>query len=357
MGIGPGPEAAHAVGDLGGSTGSSPHNISEFVIFRGKNFPSYIFKNIVFILRYGPAYLNGKEVTRMIYPGFAAYHFSRSSASSRIYRKTAPPKFLLLMGIPNHLRFSLSFKEMRFPDSLWETIGDQEESRSCANFNGTGNKSILMINPIRSPGFFPLLILVVLIPGSCAFTLSDTSVSPLGYQSAGTPVTVTAVIEFPRTGDSTETFPSARDLFMTTGLARARWEPVLILDERETRMPEESGNTLKIAGTYLSYPATQALKVRLTLTGSMPADASSSKDFLRVQDIDAQDNVISTASIAMPEVPFVTPTVSTPPSPTRVPTKRVLPTPLATATTTQESPAGILSGIIATGVLIVMRRR
>lgn len=204
--------------------------------------------------------------------------------------------------------------------------------------------------------FFPaLLILIAFISGASAFTLAETSVSPLGYQPAGTPVTVTAVIGFPRQDLTSDTFPAAHDLVMSTGLAGARWEPVLVLDERETRMPAEHGGMQRISGSYLSYPGTQELKLRFTLTGTIPADASPSKDFLRVQEVDAQQNVIATASIAMPEVPLVIPTVS--PLPAKLTATRKLPTPLSTATPPGQSPAGILPVILAAaGALIAIRR-
>lgn len=207
----------------------------------------------------------------------------------------------------------------------------------------------------RKKIFFALLLLATMISGASAFTLAETSVLPLGYQPAGTPVTVTVVIGFPRQDLTSDTFPASHDLVMTTGLAGARWEPVLVLDERETRMPAENGGMATISGAYLSYPGTQDLRFRFILTGTMPADASPSKDLLRVQEVDVQGNVISTASIAMPEVVVVVPTVSTPPI--TITATRKLPTPLPTSTPAGRSPAGILSGILAAvGVLIAMRR-
>lgn len=204
---------------------------------------------------------------------------------------------------------------------------------------------------------FPAFIfLTATISGAAAFTLAETSVLPLGCQPAGTPVTVTAVIGFPRQDLVSDTFPSAHDLVMTTGLSGSRWKPVLDLDGRQTRMAEENGGMLKIGGTYLSYPATQDLKVRITLTGTLPEGASPSKDFLRVQEIDMQGNVIATASIAMPEVPLAEPASAV--LPTKVTTSRkLLPTPLPTAPPTQESPAGVLTGIIAAAAALVALRR
>lgn len=201
-----------------------------------------------------------------------------------------------------------------------------------------------------------LILFTTIIAGASAFTLAETSVSPLGSQPAGTPVTVTSVIEFPRKDLTSDTFPASHDLVMSTGLSGARWEPVLVLDGRQTRLPQESGGTLTIGGMYLSYPGTQELKVQLTLTGTMPADSSPSKDFLRVQELDAQKNILSTSSIGMPEAPLVIPTAST--LPTKVPTTRKLPTPLPAAMPTEQSPAGILPVIIAAaGAALIAAQR
>jgi len=215
----------------------------------------------------------------------------------------------------------------------------------------------MMRQNCRPEIFLVFVLLTGIIAGASAFTLAETSVSPLGYQPAGTPVTVTSVIEFPRKDLTSDTFPASHDLVISTGLSGARWEPVLVLDGRQTRLPQENGGTLTIGGMYLSYPGTQELKVQLTLTGTMPADVSPSKDFLRVQEADAQKNILSTSSIAMPEVLLVIPTASA--SPTKVPTTRKLPTPLPTSAPTQQSPAGILPVFIAAGgaALIAARRK
>ncbi|OPX63624.1 MULTISPECIES: hypothetical protein [unclassified Methanoregula] len=200
-----------------------------------------------------------------------------------------------------------------------------------------------------------LILLTVIIAGVSAFTLAETSVSPLGYQPAGTPVTVTAVIDFPRKDLTSDTFPASHDLVISTGLSGARWEPVLVLDGRQTRLPQENGGTLTIGGMYLSYPGTQELKVHLTLTGTMPADVSPTKDFLRVQETDAQKNILATSSIAMPEVPLVVPTESL--LPTTVPTTRKLPTPLPTTSPTPQSPDGFFPVIVAAAGAALMAMR
>ena len=58
------------------------------------------------------------------------------------------------------------------------------------------------------PAFF--LLLACIIAGVSAFTLSSVTVNPRGEQAAGTPLTVSAVIDFPSAG--TDTFPSDNEL-------------------------------------------------------------------------------------------------------------------------------------------------
>jgi hypothetical protein len=206
---------------------------------------------------------------------------------------------------------------------------------------------------------FAILFTTVLMAGVSAFTLAETTISPLGNQPAGTPMTVTAAIDFPRKDLTSDTFPIAHDLVMTTGLSGAHWVPVLVLDDQQTRLPEENGGRLQIAGSYLSYPGTQDLKVRFTLSGVLPADASPAKDLLRVQEIDAQGNVFSTSSIAMPEAPLITQTE--PVTPAKVTTTRKLPTPLSTPASapTPAAPAGLVPAILAAagGACIALKRR
>lgn len=215
----------------------------------------------------------------------------------------------------------------------------------------------LSMTPLHRPGFLLAFFLLAfcISPPVSAFTLSTVSVTPQGYQPPGTPMTVTVVIDFPREGGA-ETFPSSRDLEMSTALAGARWEPVLVLDEQNTRMPPEKGTMLVLSGMYLSYPSTQDLKVRLILTGAMPQDPSPDKDFLKVQEVDADKNVIATTHVEMPEAPLMIPALSTPP--TKKPTTLRTFTPIPTATS-PASPAQAGAAVVAvTGIaLLAMWRR
>ena len=133
------------------------------------------------------------------------------------------------------------------------------------------------------PAFF--LLLACIIAGVSAFTLSSVTVNPRGEQAAGTPLTVSAVIDFPSAG--TDTFPSDNELRMSTDLLNPRWAPVLVLDGVETNLLRESRESLTIAGYYLSYPPGQTVQVRMTLTGNLPEDVSPGRDLLNVQELDS----------------------------------------------------------------------
>ena len=114
-----------------------------------------------------------------------------------------------------------------------------------------------------------------------------------------------------------------------------------------------TGPLLKIPGWYLSYPSGQVVQLKVTLTGKIPADTSSSQDLLMIEEIDAETSVRSTARIAMPEAPLLT--LSTP---TKIPVTKKVFTPIPTATTTtQESPLGFEAGLIAAALVVLVKIR
>jgi hypothetical protein len=204
------------------------------------------------------------------------------------------------------------------------------------------------------PGTFLafFLLLACITTGVSAFTLSSVNVTPRGEQAAGTPLTVSGVIDFPAAG--TDTFPSDHELRMNTDLLNPRWAPVLVLDGVETNLLQESRESLTIAGYYLSYPPGQTVQVRVTLTGNLPDDVSPGRDLLKVQELDSDKNIVKTARLDMPAAPAPT----TLPAPTKKPTTKKTFTPIPTGTTTPASPAGTCAGVLAiTGAAFLMMRR
>jgi len=195
------------------------------------------------------------------------------------------------------------------------------------------------------------LLFAAITPGVDAFTISSVKVDPQGYQPAGTPMTVTFNIDFSSKGN--ETFPSADELQMSTNLADSRWVPVLVLNGVETSLPSKNANGLVLPGWYVSYPSTEKVQVRVTLTGTIPAGSSKDRNFLKVQEVDSGSALVSMARVEMPAPPVTTMTT---------PTKRPVTTTLTTlpaGTATQKSSLGTEAGIIAlcSAALLVIRRR
>lgn len=176
-----------------------------------------------------------------------------------------------------------------------------------------------------------------------AFTVASVYVTPRGDQPAGTPVTVSAAIDFSSPGK--ETFPAANELQMSTGLSDPHWFPVLVVEGVKTNLTEQSGKVLILPGWYLSYPAKQTAQLRVTLTGKIPATRSPGQDILQVQELDSGARVVSTAHVEMPAGPVLAPAQKT--------TTPSIFTPIPTDTPSQKSPLWAGYGIIAIlGVLL-----
>jgi hypothetical protein len=143
---------------------------------------------------------------------------------------------------------------------------------------------------------------------------------------------------------------------MSTDLADPYWVPVLVLDGKETRLEIKAGGELVLPGWYLSYASSQNVQLVVTVTGTIPVEPTMRQNLLKIQENDADNNVVSSARIAMPEAP-VEPLFTS--IPTKKPTTKKIFTPIPTATTTQESPAGTGDAVLVTigAALLGMRRR
>lgn len=194
------------------------------------------------------------------------------------------------------------------------------------------------------------LLFAAMTPCVSAFTLSSVKVDPQGSQAAGTPMTVSFTIDF--SSKSNLTFPTANELLLSTNLVNAQWVPVLVLNGMETSLPSKKGSGLVLPGSYVSYPSTEHVQIKGTLTGTMPADSSTDRNFLKIVEADSGAAVVSMANLEMPAPP-----VKTLATPTKTPATTA-PTPLP-VTTTQKSSPGIAAGVIATcgAALLVIRRK
>jgi hypothetical protein len=204
--------------------------------------------------------------------------------------------------------------------------------------------------------FFPVIFLLLVGITACvsAFSLSSVTVNPQGNQPSGTSMTVRSVIDFSSGG--TTTFPIASELQMSTDLADPYWVPVLVLDGKETRLEIKAGGELVLPGWYLSYASSQNVQLVVTVTGTIPVEPTMRQNLLKIQENDADNNVVSSARIAMPETPVEPLSTFTP---IKKPTTKKIFTPIATATPTQESPISTGAAVLATfgAALLVMKRK
>jgi len=198
------------------------------------------------------------------------------------------------------------------------------------------------------------LLVICTAPCSAAFTISSVSVNPPGFQLAGTPMTVNAVIHF--SSGPTGNFQKENELKLSTDLIDPHWVPVLILDSQETHMDIRSGEELTIPGDLLSYPSSQKVELVVKLTGNIPSNRISGQNLLEVKEQDSGKKVVSSAHVAMSEVPLEP--LNTGTTPVKKSTTMKVFTPLATDTT-PASPAGTGLAVIALAgaALLVMKRR
>ncbi len=172
-----------------------------------------------------------------------------------------------------------------------------------------------------------LLLLACMAPFVAAFTVSSVNVTPGGFQSAGTSMTVVSILNFPAAGATT--FPPDSELLMSTDLIDPSWRAVVAVDGNETPRDVMYGREMTLPGTFLSYLPSQAVQLTVTLSGKMPSDRHPGEAFLKIQERDPAKNIVSGHQVDMPEVPLAS--LTTPSAPA---------TGSATITTSAPVPAG-----------------
>jgi hypothetical protein len=151
-------------------------------------------------------------------------------------------------------------------------------------------------------------------PAGSAARLSDASIrvtgftaDPEGNPPAGTPVTVSFVVNFTPTGNVT--FPSTDDLMMSTDLENPKWTFILDLDGIANPQDGSTGKTATLTGWRLSFPSSAKESLRVTLRGTAPPGSSSgSLTLASITVIDEQGHaigspVIRTSRVSPPAVP------------------------------------------------------
>jgi hypothetical protein len=128
------------------------------------------------------------------------------------------------------------------------------------------------------------------------------------------------------------TFPSSNQLQMQTDLQNAQWVIQVTLDGTNAARQTATGNAAFLNGALLAYPTTQTVGFTVTVTGTVPPDATSSVMLLQVEQLDNISNVVpgSVLTITQPVAgtsplpatpsagPTLTPALSPPvPAPTR----------------------------------------
>lgn len=130
--------------------------------------------------------------------------------------------------------------------------------------------------------FFRIAIVLLCIPGVAGFSVSSVTGIPPGNPDDLTPVTVTC--EIPRTG-----ILVYDQLVFTTGLSSPVWEPVVIVHDSETPVTPAviDGNRLVLNGAALNFPEPVPAKLRVSVSGTMPANHTADQVLLDIRQIDS----------------------------------------------------------------------
>jgi hypothetical protein len=138
------------------------------------------------------------------------------------------------------------------------------------------------------------MVLLIIIPGASAFSLSAATVNPT-VLNPGDPVNVTCTVYVA----SGTPFSSYDDLQTVTALDDPVWTYTVIVNEVENTRPGERGKMLTISGYELSYRKQDQVIVKYALTGKIPSDtpAGSNLSLIKLQELDAKSNVISSSVV------------------------------------------------------------
>ncbi|MDD4136968.1 MAG: PEGA domain-containing protein [Methanoregula sp.] len=138
------------------------------------------------------------------------------------------------------------------------------------------------------------LMMVLLVPGVMAFTVSPVSVDP-GIMNPGDPVNVSCTV-YAAYGTA---FSSYNDLQFVTGLDDPVWAYTILVNDIQNTRPNDRGKTLTISGYELSYREQDEVIVKMALHGHVPMTAATGANIsvLKIQEMDARNNVIANSVI------------------------------------------------------------
>jgi hypothetical protein len=150
------------------------------------------------------------------------------------------------------------------------------------------------LNPVvqvRHGSFVILLCLViVLVQGVSAFTVSSISTDPSGTMNPGDPVNISYTVY----AASGVAFPSYDDLQFVTELSDPVWKYTIAVNGIKNTRPAEGGRVLTISGFELAYQNRDEVTVIVSLVAQVPAGSASgaNKTLVRIQELDARGYVI-----------------------------------------------------------------
>ena len=138
------------------------------------------------------------------------------------------------------------------------------------------------------------LVILLLVPGGMAFTVSPGAVDP-AVMNPGDPVNVSCTI-YAAYGTA---FSSYNDLQLVTGLDDAIWTYTIFVNGAENTRPNDRGKILTIGGYELSYENKDEVDVRIVLKGHVPATAAAGANItlMKIQELDARGRVLTYSEI------------------------------------------------------------
>lgn len=142
--------------------------------------------------------------------------------------------------------------------------------------------------------FSAILSLLLLGSGAAAFTVSSVSIQP-EIMNPGDTVNVSCTV-YAAYGTA---FSAYDDLQLVTGLDDPVWSYTVLVNEVRNTRPDDRGKMLTIGGYELSYRNQDEVVVKVGLRGVVPAAAiaGSNISVLKIQELDARSNVITTSVI------------------------------------------------------------
>lgn len=139
-------------------------------------------------------------------------------------------------------------------------------------------------------GIIMLLVLCCMVQAGAAFKIESSEVTPAGDLAAGTAVTAHAVVDFSTLTGST--FPTTDSFQIFTELDKPKWHYSISINGAENPKPDAAGKYLKINGFDLEYPASQSVKMLITMEGMVPqTNATQNITVLRFQWLDQTTKV------------------------------------------------------------------